>query len=370
MQTLQPTLRLGRDVWDRAAMPIEEFQGRAARLRAAMDERRLDALLLYGSNLNGCGHPTWLANYIVKLPFAALVVLPRDGEPSLMFHGATRGRSAAQATTWIEDVRPCWNMAETCLSVLAERGLMRSRIGLAAMPRLVPHADWQTLIAGLTGATLVDAEDLLNRHRAIKTEREIAQVRRASAIVGHGLNSIAQMAASAGEWRVAAHVMREARMRGAEDIRLLIARPREPEWAFRPVDDVAFVGGETVSVLLAASWERYWSEGIRTFRVAADRLEPVWSDDLERRFRMLTGTLEPGTTTGDVVRAALRAMTPVEADAIAPYGLGQGIGVTPEEWPMLSVQGAVSVESGMCFAVRAAFESASGLVIHGDTVIV
>src|SRR5215470_17156392 len=138
MQTLQPTLRLGRDVWNRTAMPIEEFAARA-----------LDALLLYGTNLNGCGHPTYLANYIVKLPFAALVALPRDGDAALMFQGATRGRSAAQATTWIEDVRPCWQIADTCLAVLAERGLTAARIGLAAMPRLMPHDDWTTLAAGL-----------------------------------------------------------------------------------------------------------------------------------------------------------------------------------------------------------------------------
>ena len=145
MQTLQPTLRLGRDVWDRTAMPIEEFQDRARRLREAMGHRGLDAMLLYGAGLNGCGHPTYLSNYIVKLPFSALVVLPREGEPALMFEGATRGRAAAQATTWIEDVRPCWNMAETCLAVLEERKLTTATIGLAAMPRLVPHAAWATL---------------------------------------------------------------------------------------------------------------------------------------------------------------------------------------------------------------------------------
>jgi len=190
MQTLQPTLRLGRDVWDRTAMPIEEFQDRARRLRDTMARRGLDAMLLYGAGLNGCGHPTYLSNYIVKLPFSALVVLPREGEPALMFEGATRGRSAAQATTWIEDVRPCWKMAETCLAVLADRGLNAATIELAGLPRLVPHAEWSTLVAGLAGATLVDAEDIVDRQRAIKSPREIAQVRRASEIVDQSLASL------------------------------------------------------------------------------------------------------------------------------------------------------------------------------------
>src|SRR5262245_25067394 len=161
MRALQPTLRLGRDVWDRSAMPLEEFAERAARLRAGMASRGLDVLLLFGSGLDGCGHPTYISNYIVKLPFTALVVLPRDGEPALMFEGATRGRSAAQATTWIDDVRPCWNMADTCLAVLKERNLLEATVGLAAMPRLVPHVEWTTLASGLSRARLVDAEDLV-----------------------------------------------------------------------------------------------------------------------------------------------------------------------------------------------------------------
>src|SRR5215210_6348967 len=99
MQTLQPTLRLGRDVWDRTAMPIEEFQDRMRRLREAMGRRNIDLMLLYGAGLNGCGHPTYLSNYIVKLPFSALVVLPREAEPALLFEGAARGRAAAQVTT-------------------------------------------------------------------------------------------------------------------------------------------------------------------------------------------------------------------------------------------------------------------------------
>ena len=66
MRALQPTLRLGRDVWDREAMPVEEFADRTARLRAGMARRGLDALLLFGSGLDGCGHPTYVSNYIVS----------------------------------------------------------------------------------------------------------------------------------------------------------------------------------------------------------------------------------------------------------------------------------------------------------------
>jgi Xaa-Pro aminopeptidase len=371
MQTLQPTLRLGRDVWDRTAMPIEEFQDRARRLRDTMGRRGLDAMLLYGAGLNGCGHPTYLSNYIVKLPFSALVVLPREGEPALMFEGATRGRSAAQATTWIEDVRPCWKMAETCLAVLADRGLTAATIGLAGLPRLVPHAEWSTLVAGLAGATLADAEDIVDRQRAIKSPREIAQVRRASEIVDQSLASLPDAKpAPDDEARLAALVMREARMRGAEDIRLLMARPGESDWAFRPAGDATFREGDTVSVHLAASWERYWAEAIRTYVVRAGRFDQAWSEELEKRLRRIVAAATPGISVREWVRAAGSTLSVSERKALEPYGLGNGIGVTPEESPVLTADSQATIESGMCLAVRAVLSADRGFVVRGDTIIV
>jgi Xaa-Pro aminopeptidase len=371
MQTLQPTLRLGRDVWDRTAMPVEEFLDRARRLRETMSRRGLDALLLYGAGLNGCGHPTYLSNYIVKLPFSALVVLPREGEPALMFEGATRGRAAAQATTWIEDVRPCWNMADTCLAVLADRGLTAATIGLAGLPRLVPHETWSTLAAGLAGATLVEVEDVVDRQRAIKSHREIAQVRRASHIVDQALASVpAECPPATDEARLVAHLMREARMRGAEDIRVLTARPGESDWAFRPAGEPAFREGDTVSVHLSASWERYWSEAIRTFVVRADRLDLVWNGELDERFRRLVAAATPGVTVAEWVRAAGATLSASEQQALLPYGLGHGIGVTPEESPVLAADSQAMIESGMCLVVRAALTGDRGLVVHGDTIVV
>ncbi len=382
MQTLQPTLRLGRDVWDRTAMPIEEFQDRARRLRDTMGRRGLDAMLLYGAGLNGCGHPTYLSNYIVKLPFSAIVVLPREGEPALMFEGATRGRSAAQATTWIEDVRPCWKMAETCLAVLADRGLTAATIGLAGLPRLVPHAEWSTLVAGLARATLVDAEDIVERQRAIKSPRELAQVRRASQIVDHALarcNADLQVSRAGRpeglhhigtETGLAALLMREARMRGAEDIRLLMARPNESDWAFRPAGDAALRDGDTVSVHLAVSWERYWAEAIRTYVVRAGRFELASGEELEKRLRSIVAAATPGISVGEWVRAADSTLSASERKALELYGLGHGIGVTPEESPMLAADSQATIESGMCLAVRAVLSADRGFVVRGDTIIV
>src|SRR5262245_11018821 len=376
MRALQPTLRLGRDVWDRDAMPVEEFKARAARLRAGMERRGLDALLLFGSGVDGCGHPTYISNYIVKLPFTALVVLPRDGEPALMFEGATRGRAAAQATTWIDDVRPCWRMADTCLEVLAERKLLNGSIGLAAMPRLVPHAEWTTLESGLPRARLVDAEDLVWECRAIKSAREVDQVQRASAIVRHAIDS-AGSSTHATEMELAARLFREARARGAEDIRMMLAGrfgARRPEpsdaWAFRPPEAVELDDGERVAITFRASWERYWSESTRTFTVRGGRFEPVVDPPLLARFDSVVERARTGVTIATVIDETLSDASAEDRQALERFGFGHGIGITADEWPFFSRDRLTPIAPGMCLVLTAARASQNGPSLHGDTIVV
>jgi len=361
MQTLQPTLRLGRDAWNRDAMPVEEFHGRVARLRALMRPLDLDALLLYGRGLNHCGHPTYVSNYIVKLPFSALVVLPREGELALMFEGATRGRAAAGATTWIEDVRPCWSLAGECLQVLKERGLPRGRVGLAGLPRRMPFADWRVLADGLEGATLVDVEPQVDALRTIKSARELAQIAHATRLVREALARVPTLERAPDEMALAAGGIREARRLGAEDLRVALGRHVEGRWVFAPPQHAPLATGDRIAVGVAASWERYWSEATRTFDVHADGLGRAWSAATETRFRDIASRARPGTAVADLATAPVNDLT-----AIACHG----IGITPEEPPALTSDSTLRLATGMVLAVSVAFEDAGGPVVLGDTVTV
>ncbi|MGD1097408.1 MAG: hypothetical protein ABSB35_36155 [Bryobacteraceae bacterium] len=86
------------------------------------------------------------------LPFAALVILPLERDAILVFEGSTRGRSTAQATTWIEDTRPCRKIAETWVAALAEKHFLGAAIGLAGLRRMMPYDQWDLFSAAVTGA--------------------------------------------------------------------------------------------------------------------------------------------------------------------------------------------------------------------------
>jgi Xaa-Pro aminopeptidase len=71
--------------------------------------------------------------------------------------------------------------------------------------------------------------------------------------------------------------------------------------------------------------------------------------------------------TPDFARDVLSAS---ERRSLDPYGLGHGIGVTPEESPVLAADSQAMMESGMCLVVRAVLTGDRGLVVHGDTIVV
>lgn len=357
LRTLQPTLRLGRDVWDPANMPVEEFEARVTRLRAEMRHNGTDVLLLYGNGLDECGYPAYISNYTVKLPFAALVMLPLDGDAILMFEGSTRGRSAAQATTWIEDTRPCWNISETCVAALTEKHLLGATIGLAGLRRMMPYDQWDLLTAALTGAKLVDAEPFVDKLRSIKSDREIAQVRAASKIVHTTFDDLeSRYFGTLTESLLAARLIRHARMQGAEDVRVMIANPLDSDWAFRPPEDSTIAESQTITVLVRASWERYWAEATRTYRVRRGRLEPAWSESDAALFDSIIQGFTPGRSIAELL------------GDLGTTCAGNGIGVTAFEPPILSTNDSVTtLQHGMCFSIRLTLPSS---VIRGETIVI
>jgi Xaa-Pro aminopeptidase len=360
MQTLQPTLRLGRDVWDRANLPEEEFRARVDRLRAAMRDRGLDVLLLYGNGLDECGYPTYLSNYTVKLPFAALVILPLQGDLVLMFEGSTRGRSAAQATTWIDDVRPCSNIAETCAGALAEKGLSDAAIGLAGVERLMPYDQLDLLTAALVGAKCVHAEALVDQLRSVKSDREINLINSASRIVRQTLQAIGALHFDPViETLIAARLIYDARMQGAEDVRVMIADPLDPDLIFRPAEDCVIAGSSSVVVLCRASWERYWAQEIRTYRVRSGRLESACSESDMAWFDSVIQGFAPGRTVTESLGDLASCCT------------AHGIGVTAVEPPLLPQDHGTRLQAGMCLSICATRPLTGGAAtVLGETFVI
>jgi Xaa-Pro aminopeptidase len=371
MQTMQPTLRNGRSVWSPINMPLEEFQDRIDTLRVKMADHRINVLLAYGYAFNHYGNPCYLSNYVIRLPRGALVALT-PGDIALFFEGASRGLPSAKKLTWIEDVRPCPDISKECVKYLQEKSLTGSRIGLAGLDQWMPNDQRQFLDHALKECTLVDVQPLLGDMRMIKSEKELDQIRRASRIVKEIFEKLESTPLPSRVERILeATIIKAARLEGAEDIRVLFGRPRQKRWALRTAGQGSLSAGESLIIYLALVYERYWSEAVRTFRVEDHILKTPDPEGWQTFHEELIGGLKPGKDLTDCRRDLLAGIEKHAAGFISGYGLGQGIGLSPEEGPWLDETATGRLQSGMCLTLHPCIRDPDmGAVMIGNTVAV
>jgi len=172
----------------------EEMDRRMAAARVAMPERELDAVLAtsYAASYYLSGAPI----HCFGRPMAT--VIPREGDPAMVTSVIELGHIAAQS--WISDIRPYWDfntapdysrpqpplqsMAQLLAGVLADRGLMRGRIGFEDAKLPLAHLD--ALRAALPNADFIGASEMLDGLRLVLSSAELALTRSADAIADIG----------------------------------------------------------------------------------------------------------------------------------------------------------------------------------------
>ncbi len=166
-------------------------------VRAAAAREGLDCILVMkGNRLD--------ARYLTQIMETGFV-LPTDGRPPVVFND--RG----QKNAWVPEARsirggdrPRW--APVVADVLTQLGMEAGRIGVPGMgPGAVTHiraadgvlnyGSFAELTRLLPNATFVDATDVVGFVRYVKSDEEIACLRRASAIAEAGIEEMAAEAA-------------------------------------------------------------------------------------------------------------------------------------------------------------------------------
>ena len=369
MEAMQPTLRNGRNVWDQINMPAHEFHERVRKVREKMQEKHMDVLLAYGNAFNDYANPCYFSNYVIRLPRGALVAIHKEGEVVLFFEGASRGLSSAKKTSCVEDVRPCPDVSRGYTQYLKEKGLIPSTVGCVGLKQLMPHYQRKFLTDALEGCTLINADPMVREMRMIKSIRECDQIRRSSRIVKDIINFLPDISfPDMNERAVEASIIREARFEGAEDVRVLFGRPQEPKWALRPPEEAFIERGIAVIVYLAVAYERYWSEGIRTFNTMENSFSFPDLKKAETLYGELTKRIKPGKAISQCYKEAVGEIQESGRDYIAEYGLGEGIGLSLNEWPILDKKATGNLEEGMCLTLRMCISDKNiGAVMTGNT---
>lgn len=202
--------------------PEKEYIDRIRKVRDMMRDKGLAGLLVYSYPVGkeGAGHLTYLSSFW-GIGGDAVLLLPMDGEPTLIFDRVTHGEPIHSCiwTTWIRDVLPSTreNIPSNIGSWVKEHGLDGERIGLVG-ETMLPWDLWSKTREALPSVTWVSATTYFLDIQKMKSELEMKLIRKVCKMTDEGMRAGVEMVTpGASEGEIIGEVHREFAKQGAHD---------------------------------------------------------------------------------------------------------------------------------------------------------
>jgi len=312
--------------------PIEEFEGRLARVRQALATQGLDALVVTTPEniyyLSGYQTPGYYC-------YQCLIV-PADQTPVHITR--CQEETNVKARSWIDRSTSYLDHEdpiELTAATLTELGLTRARIGVEKTSWFLTIANFEQLQTLLGSAVFANGAGIVEECRVVKSEREIAYIRRAAQIaetgMTAGLNAIRE---GVSEDDVAAEIQRVTTALGSEYPGLPIFVTSGPRssfthatWSGRRIQR-----GDPVLLEISGCVKRYSGALMRTAVVGPPPPEiQRMADASIKALETLLNAVRPGRALGDVWE--MWAHVVAEAGFFNLRRPGYSIGVNfPPDW--------------------------------------
>ena len=356
-----------------ADFPVSEYEQRVVRAQRAMAKSGLDALLFtteaevrYFSGFRTLfwQSPTRPWFLIVPAKAKPIAVIPGIGE-------------ALMRQTWIGDIR-CWSSphaSDDGVSLLAEALQPYPRIGMP-MGResslRMPLADFDAVRERLRGADFVNATDLVQGLRMVKSAAEIDKI---AAICGIASRAFARAPGLFHVGQPLDEVFRafkiELLKQGAEDVPYLVGGAGQGGYAdvISPPDRTALRKGDVLMLDTGATLKGYFCDFDRNFAIgqasdAAQRAHAI----LWRATEAGLAAARPGALAKDLHRAMMEA---IGGDSGGVGRAGHGLGMQLTEAPSLISFDETVLVSGMVLTLEPAMEVEDGrIMVHEENIVV
>ncbi len=353
---------------------------RVGRLRREMAAAGVDALFLrLPENI------LYASGFWPVTGFGAALV-PADGPPTLF---VPQGEVEYADRSWVQEIHPFPAgvldrsasvydlMAPALRDVCLQRRLNAAAVGYEGGFDLVATAHWQgevrvpaaptvaLLRSVLPGATLKDATSVLRAARAVKSRREIAAIRRASAVACLGLDAARQMIRpGVTEIEVALAVQARIATAGAGSgpgaertggFATVMSGPlsANARLHFNISSNRRLQAGDTLTIELGAYADGYWTDLTRAYAVGppSDRQRAI-HDVVRRAQEAAIAALRPGLPAREVDAVARRIVDNAGYGVHFPHGLGHSIGLQWHEPPVLHPASDHIVTAGEVYTVE------------------
>ena len=316
----------------------QDIERRYAAVREAMDDAGLDAVVVCGSEYTGFeGAVTYLSGFVIVHRYA-YVLLPREGEPSIVFPAEAR-YVGEHGASWIDDQV----FAERPGEWLANR-LAGERVGVYGLDYVLTVRDFASL---QDKAKVVPFDVEFDLARAVKSDEELDSVRDSVRINTEGFHlfageyaagkSAADVLAPAERYFVAEGCGRLTMNMVLVGAEFAIARSETRLGEFCiPSLEIAGPGGHWVEV----------SRALGTPNAEVSRMVEAY----EEYFEAAKSALRPGATAHDAHRAVSKGFT--ERGYHLGHVTGHSIGMTMIEHPKIGEGIDTKLEQNMVFSMH------------------
>jgi Xaa-Pro aminopeptidase len=181
--------------WEIPLLPIEEKIRRHKAIRELMEFRKVDCLIIPGMHSNfggGRANIRYISNYAQWFD-DEYILFPVEGEP-LLFAWSLAHADWAKRISWIPvKVSNEREYVKDMANEIKKLGLEAKTLGVVDM-RIMSSYTYNGLIRELPGATFVDATDILQTLRLVKSPKELEFVRKAGEIADIGFKAMLEAA--------------------------------------------------------------------------------------------------------------------------------------------------------------------------------
>jgi Xaa-Pro dipeptidase len=317
---------------------VDEVTRRYANVREALARDGLDAVIVCGSEYTGFeGAVSYMSGFTIVHRYA-YVVLPLEGEPTIVFPAEAR-YVGEHGDTWIEEQVFAQRPGEW----LADR-LPGQRVGVYGLDYVMTVRDFAVLAAS---ADLVPWDVEFDHARAVKSAAELESVRESVRINVDGFN-VFRAAYAPG--KTAADVMAPAERlfveRGCGRLTMnMVLVGAEFALARKSV----IIGDFCIPSLEIAGPGGYWVEVSRALGTPSAEVGRML-EAYEEYFESAQQALRPGASAHDVHRAVSKGFT--ERGYHLGHVTGHSIGMTMIEFPKIGEGVETELAENMVFSMH------------------
>ena len=176
----------------------EEYSKRHANIRALMQSRGLDCLVITGHNgVFGAGGSDirYVAGSVMIMEGGPFIIFPFFGDPVLITHvvpGRGEGILTEEQVSFKKGTR-LRDYGAHVANRLRDLGLEKATIGLVTT-RVMPVKDYLAMRRELPQAVFVPADDIVLHCRLVRSEEEMAFLRRSGDVADAGMKVIIELA--------------------------------------------------------------------------------------------------------------------------------------------------------------------------------